>query len=398
MEWNRWRERNKPDEVDLGGADLGGANLGGANLRAAYLGGAYLRGAYLGRANLRGANLRAAYLGGANLDQADLVQANLSEANLRAAYLNGADLDGANLRAADLGGANLRATDLGRANLRAANLRRANLSEANLRRANLRRANLGGANLRAANLHRANLAEANLGNTVFANVDLREVSGLDSCYHRGPSTIDSRTLQYGPLPLVFLQGCGLSDWEIAAAKLHQSSLSPNEITIIGRELIQIRQGQPALQYHSCFISYSTGDEQLATQLHKDLQKNGVRCWFAPEDLKIGEKFRARIDEAIYVHERLLLILSERSIESDWVEKEVVAAFAKEQEEKRLALFPIRVDDAVRQRKTGWAADIRRDRHMGDFTNWKDKAAYQRGFKRLLRDLRAEDEREAQGAS
>jgi hypothetical protein len=36
----------------------------------------------------------------------------------------------------------------------------------------------------------------------------------------------------------------------------------------------------------------------------------------------------------------------------------------------------------------WAADIRRQRHIGDFSVWKDADSYQRAFDRLLRDLRA----------
>jgi hypothetical protein len=38
----------------------------------------------------------------------------------------------------------------------------------------------------------------------------------------------------------------------------------------------------------------------------------------------------------------------------------------------------------------WAADIRRTCHIGDFTRWKDHAAYQKAFDRLLRDLKAEE--------
>ena len=37
----------------------------------------------------------------------------------------------------------------------------------------------------------------------------------------------------------------------------------------------------------------------------------------------------------------------------------------------------------------WAADIRRSRHIGDFTQWKDHDAYQKAFDRLMRDLKAE---------
>ena len=73
----------------------------------------------------------------------------------------------------------------------------------------------------------------------------------------------------------------------------------------------------------------------------------MRCWFAPEDLKIGDKFRTRIDESIRVYDKLMVILTEHSLASPWVEEEVEAALEKERNQSgKLVLFPIRLDDAV----------------------------------------------------
>ena len=83
-----------------------------------------------------------------------------------------------------------------------------------------------------------------------------------------------------------------------------------------------------IKYYSCFISYSNRDEEFAKRIHADLQDRGVRCWFAPEDMKIGNKIRQKIDDVIRIFEKLLLILSEKSILSDWVEKEVETCFEK----------------------------------------------------------------------
>ncbi len=71
-----------------------------------------------------------------------------------------------------------------------------------------------------------------------------------------------------------------------------------------------------------------------------------------------------------------------------MEKEVETAFEREQREKKLVLFPIRLDDAVMETNQAWAADIRRVRHIGDFRAWKDHDQYQKSFERLLRDLKA----------
>ena len=147
-----------------------------------------------------------------------------------------------------------------------------------------------------------------------------------------------------------------------------------------------QQSKPAGPLFSCFISYSSQDHAFAEQLHADLEQRGVQCWFAPHDMKIGDKIRQRIEDSIQEHDKLLLVLSEHSVESVWVESEVETAFEKERQQKRLMLFPIRLDDAVMQTNTAWAGDIRRIRFIGDFRQWQDGAAYQQALQRLLRDL------------
>lgn len=150
----------------------------------------------------------------------------------------------------------------------------------------------------------------------------------------------------------------------------------------------VQQEQPSLtRHHSCFISYSSKDEALAQRLHTDLKAQGVDCWFAPHNMKIGARIRPTIDLAIHRQDKLLLLLSQHSIESAWVEDEVEAALERERTEHREMLFPIRLDNAVTQPTVpAWAARLRRQVNIGDFSNWTDPLAYQQAFERLLRDL------------
>lgn len=105
-------------------------------------------------------------------------------------------------------------------------------------------------------------------------------------------------------------------------------------------------------------------------------------------MKIGDRIRSRIDEVIHVHDKLLLVLSEYSVVSQWVEQEVETALEKERETGETVLFPIKVDDAVESMKVGWPALVRKSRHIGNFTNWEDDSAFQTAFERVMRDLRA----------
>ena len=264
----------------------------------------------------------------------------------------------------DLRDADLSLTKLGVADLTLANLGGANLTRADLNGADLNGANL--ANLRGADLTAANLSKAQLAGSVFGNANLTSVIGLETCKHGGPSIIDHRTLERsGHLPLVFLRGVGLPDSfiEYLPSLLHQ-----------------------AIQHYSCFISHSTKDQEFAERLHADLQNKGVRCWFAPHDLRIGAKTWDAIDEAIKLRDKLLLILSKSAINSDWVEDEVQKAFAEERDRKELVLFPVRIDNAVMETPEPWARKIRDTRNIGDFQRWKDHDAYKDGFERVLRDL------------
>lgn len=70
------------------------------------------------------------------------------------------------------------------------------------------------------------------------------------------------------------------------------------------------------------ISYTTKDQEFAERLHADLQDKGVRCWFAPRHIQDGKKIHEQIDRAIHFYDRLLLILSKDSMESEWVKTEI----------------------------------------------------------------------------
>jgi hypothetical protein len=284
-------------------------------------------------------------------------------ANLVAANLSLADLGYSNLTGADLAG-----TNLSHASLLGAKLRRANLDGADLSHADLRGADLVGTNFFGADVTGADVSGAELLSTSFANIDLNNVIGLETCKHIGPSIIDHRTLEQSrQLPLLFLRGIGLPDMLIDYLP-----------SIFGQ----------AIQYFSCFISYSANDKEFAERIHADLQNKGVRCWFAPHDMPIGGKLLDEIGSAIRLRDKVLLILSENSIKSDWVEDEVIKAFAEERKRGQTVLFPLRIDDSVIDTNEAWALKLRDQRNIGYFRRWKDHDGYAQSFKRVLRDLTA----------
>ena len=355
--WNRWRKENPAiTGVNLLGADLAGMDLRGADLR-----GADLQGANLKEANFSKAKLGATFLFRADLKCAVLREANLHGANLTNVDLTNADLSGADLTAAHLLEADLSKADLSKAKLNWTDLSGADVLEANLSDTELRATLLNGTKIRGTDLSGAILIE-----TIFSNIDLSDVRGLEKCHHFAPSSIDFQTLhRSGPLPLVFLRGVGLPELLI--------------------DYLPSLLNQP-IQFYSVFISYSSKDQDFADRLYADLQNKGVRCWFAPHDMPIGAKIIDAIDEAIRLRDKVLLILSENSAASDWVEGEVTRSLDEERERKQVVLFPVRIDDTVLQATKPWTRLLRGQRNIGDFSRWKDHDAYQKVLERLLRDL------------
>ncbi|MCK5721325.1 MAG: TIR domain-containing protein [Gammaproteobacteria bacterium] len=140
------------------------------------------------------------------------------------------------------------------------------------------------------------------------------------------------------------------------------------------------------EYFSCFISYSSHDQHFVKKLYEDLRNVGVRCWLDEKNLRIGDSLAGQISRAIAIHDKVLLILSEASVKSAWVKKEIRNVFSLERTENRLFLFPIRIDDAVFSSQRDDAFDLIRSRHIGDFRNWQGQGAYRKSFSRLVRDL------------
>jgi len=375
--WNKWRMKNPHAKIDLSEADLTGADLRRVDFREAGL----------QRAVLIGANLS-----GASLEKSDLRLAGLSKADLIRASLVKADLGGTNLIEANLTEALLYDADLTKADLAKANLMRAVFSGVRAFHANFMGANLRGADLRAANLNGAFLDGANLRRaiialTIFGNTDLSKTDGLEETIHQYFSTIGTNTIRYskGKIPVAFLRGGGLSDWEIESAKLYQPGLSAKEIDDILYRVHDLRVGQ-AVQINPLFISYSHRDSAFVDVMEKHLDEKGFRFWRDIHEATSG-RLEKVVDQAMRQNPTVLLVLSENSVQSDWVEHEARSARELEKELKRDVLCPVALDGAWKD--CPWPVRLREqimEYNILDFSNWKDDAEFGRKFGKLVEGL------------
>jgi hypothetical protein len=263
-------------------------------------------------------------------------------------------------------GANLRGADLGGTAFHGGGFQNASLQESNL----------WSTKFYGCSLENANFSRARMYGTFFTETDLSKVVGLDQVVHQGPSpfAVDSLYRSGGVVPEAFLRGAGVPEDFITYVP-----------SLVGK----------AIQFYSCFISYSTQDQEFSDRLHADLQNKGVRCWFASHNIHGGKKINEQIDEAIRLYDKLLLILSPASMDSDWVKTEIAHARQKEVRDKRRVLFPISLVpfEEIKTWKN-FDADTGKDSareireyFIPDFTDWKQHDAYSKAFDRLLRDLK-----------
>lgn len=375
--WNKWREENTKVDIDLKEADLVGVDLSEANLREANL-----RKANLSKANLHKINLLYANLDFSNLDFADLSGADLVHAHIWGANLDHAKLEYANLLRADINLARFTNVILMRARLSHANVQLADFSDADIRTARLDETIL-----KSVNLKNADLSGSFLKLTSIVAIDLRETKGLDEVVHMMPSFIDIDTfaISRGRISEKFLRGCGLSDWEIESVKLYQPELSTQEIDNILYRVHDMRANQ-AIQINPLFISYSHADSTFVDEMEKHLDKKGVRFWRDIHDATSG-RLEKVVDRAIRQNPIVLLILSENSVKSDWVEHEARTARELEKELGRDVLCPVALDNAWKD--CLWPARLREqimEYNILDFSKWKDEGEFAKMFRKLIDGL------------
>jgi hypothetical protein len=123
-----------------------------------------------------------------------------------------------------------------------------------------------------------------------------------------------------------------------------------------------------------FLSHTSADKPAVRKLAEDLRSAGVHVWIDEAEIRPGDSLFDRIEAGINDMEYLGVVLSPRSVESPWVQKELNMALVSALSVRAIRVIPLLFESCsipLRVRDIKWI-DFRPD--------------YQRGLEELLRAL------------
>jgi hypothetical protein len=95
-----------------------------------------------------------------------------------------------------------------------------------------------------------------------------------------------------------------------------------------------------------FLSHSSRDKTFVRILATDLIENGHDAWLDEWEIVAGESIPKKISQGLDECDYVILILSQHSVDSSWVEKEWESVYWDEVNEGKIKVIPILIDNCL----------------------------------------------------
>src|SRR5262249_28775342 len=156
----------------------------------------------------------------------------------------------------------------------------------------------------------------------------------------------------------------------------------HEFTEIAYRVVELATAAP-LQTSNIFISYSHTDAAFVDALERKLLNAGILYW---RDIhhSVAGPLEKQVDRAMRQNPTVLLVLSQHSVDSDWVQHEARTARELAKELNRPTLCPVALDDAWKTSR--WPARLREqieEFNILPFDDWQDADALEAKFRNRL---------------
>ena len=125
-----------------------------------------------------------------------------------------------------------------------------------------------------------------------------------------------------------------------------------------------------------FLSHNSFDKPFVRKLSADLQAAGVQVWVDEAEIRVGDSLIDRIAEGIAGADYLGVVLSPRSVESLWVQRELNIALSREIGGRKTKVLPILLEECE-------LPVFLEDKFYADF---RAPDLYEKGLNLLLRSM------------
>ncbi len=89
-----------------------------------------------------------------------------------------------------------------------------------------------------------------------------------------------------------------------------------------------------------FICHNSNDHDFVLVLAQKLRDDQIEVWIDDWDLEIGDSIIQKINEGLSSSDFLIAVISNNSIESDWVQKELNSTFMRQLGQKDIFILPV----------------------------------------------------------
>lgn len=118
--------------------------------------------------------------------------------------------------------------------------------------------------------------------------------------------------------------------------------APNHGTV--RNFLRAVNAGLSVSAPSTFICHSASDKEFARKLAVGLTTQGVRVWLDEAEIGVGDSLIEKIETGILGAQFLVVVLSARSVQSNWCKEELRMAVARQIQNKGIRVLPAVMED------------------------------------------------------
>lgn len=158
------------------------------------------------------------------------------------------------------------------------------------------------------------------------------------------------------------------------------ALQPN---LVAEDLVDAAENEKQQRHKQeknrriAFLSHSSQDKPFIRQLAADLTANGIDVWLDEQRIRVGDSIPEKIAQGLAGSDFFLIGMSEHSVNSAWVQKELNNALVNEVQRRKVHILPLKLDDTS-------MPPIISDKKYADFST-----SYKSGLDDLLNALKGE---------